>query len=145
MKAWMAEAWSAVVKGSAGVLGAIAGLFGGWDIMMTVLLAAMALDYLTGWVVALMRKSRKTSSGGLDSKAGFIGLCKKCLILLFVVLGALIDRGMGMETAMFRSAICWFYVANEGLSIVENMALAGVPFPDWIKAALEQLKQKKGE
>ena len=122
--------------------GAVAGLFGGFDAVLGVLVAFMAADYLTGWGAALLGKSPKTATGGLDSKAGFAGIARKGLMLLVVLAGALLDRAIGAETAVFRDMVIWFYLANEGLSLLENLALAGVPFPEKLKRALEQLKEK---
>lgn len=139
------EWWDKLVKTMAAVGGAIAGIFGGFDTMLIVLMAFMVIDYVTGMVVAWMGKSKKTESGHLDSKVGFVGLCKKCLMLIFVLMAALLDRALGTDSAIFRSMVIWFYIANEGLSILENLALADVPFPKRIKQALEQLRDKNDE
>lgn len=138
----MMETWDKIVKVVAAVGGAIAGLFGGFDTMLTVLVACMAIDYVTGLIVAWMGKSQKTESGHLDSKVGFRGIGKKALMLLVVLMAAMLDRAMGAEQAIFRTMMIWFYIANEGLSILENLSMAGVPFPHRVKDALEQLKQK---
>ena len=132
--------WDKIVKAAAGLAGMVAGLFGGWDTMLMVLVAVMVIDYVSGCVVAAMGRSRKTETGGLDSKVGFIGLGKKMLIILAVLLGALVDRVIGQP--VFRSMVIWFYIANEALSILENLALAGVAFPAGMKAALEQIKSR---
>ena len=96
---------------------------GGWDAAMQVLVALMAADYLTGVLVAAVwQRSRKTESGALDSKAGYIGLLKKGMILLVVWLGVL--------------------VGNEGLSLLENLGLMGVPFPAFLERALEALREQ---
>lgn len=138
----MANAWDKVVKAAAAACGAVAGMFGGFDTMLLVLVACMVIDYGTGLIVAAMGKSQKTQTGHLDSKVGFIGIGKKALILLVVLLAALLDRAMGNDAAIFRAMVIWFYVANEGLSILENLSLAGVPFPESIRNALEQLRNK---
>ena len=132
------EWWDKLVKVLAAIGGAVAGAFGGFDTMMIVLVAFMVIDYVTGLLVAWMGKSIKTETGHLDSKVGFIGLCKKCLMLIFVLMAALLDRAMGTDAAIFRSMVIWFYIANEGLSLLENMSLAGVPFPKKIKRLLGQ-------
>ena len=141
----MYEIWDKVVKALAMVGGAIAGLFGGFDTMLFVLIACMVLDYITGLIVAWMGKSRKTESGHLDIKVGFVGIAKKGLMMLVVLMAALLDRALGGDTSMFRTMMIWFYVANEGISILENLSLAGVPFPRAVLNALEQLKQKNDE
>lgn len=135
--------WDKAVKIFMTVLGAIAGALGGWDTMLMVLCVCMIVDYVTGWIVAIMGKSRKSETGHLDSNIGFVGILKKCLILLMVLLGSMLDKAIGQE--VFRSMVVWFYVANEGLSILENMALAGMPFPAGVKKALEQLKTKNDD
>lgn len=141
----MMEAWDKVVKALAMLGGTIAGLFGGFDTMMKVLMAFMVIDYVTGLIVATMGKSHKTENGHLDSKIGFIGIGKKALMLLVVLMAALLDRALGGDAAIFRSAMIWFYAANEGISILENLSLAGVPFPKFMLNALEQLKKKNDE
>lgn len=133
--------WDKIVKMLAAVAGAIAGLFGGWDLMLRVLLIFMVTDYITGWVVAVLGNSVKTESGHLDSRISWKGILKKGLALAVVLLGAMLDKAIG-ENAAFRTMAVWFYIANEGLSILENLALAGVPFPASIKNALEQLREK---
>ena len=134
--------WDKVVKIGAACGGAIAGALGGWDKLLIVLVAMMAIDYASGLVVALMGKSEKTEYGGLSSKVGAIGLAKKGLMMLVVLVGALLDRAIGTEIAVCRDAVCWFYIANEGLSLLENLMRAGVPFPEKIK---ELLGEKKAE
>lgn len=136
--------WDKIVKILSAIAGGIAGLLGGWDTMLMVLAACMLIDYVTGWIVAIMGKSKKSETGHLDSNIGFIGILKKGLILLMVLLGAMLDKAIGQQN-VFRSMVVWFYVANEGLSILENMALAGMPFPAGVKKALEQLKSKNDE
>lgn len=134
--------WDKVVKSLAAIGGAIAGAFGGFDTMLLVLVAFMAVDYVTGLVVAWMGKSHKSDNGHLDSKVGFVGIARKGLMMLVVLVGALLDKAMGTETSVFRDMVIWFYLANEGLSLLENLALAGVPFPARLLKALEQLKEK---
>lgn len=141
----MAENWDKIIKWLAAVGGAIGSLFGGWDTMLKVLVCAMVIDYITGLIVAALGRSRKTDTGHLDSKVGFAGLAKKAMILLVIVLASLLDRVMPGEQAIFRSMMCWFYIANEGLSVLENLALAGVPFPQGVRKALEQLQKKSDE
>lgn len=137
--------WDKILKMLAAAGGAIAGLFGGFDTVMLVLVGFLIVDYLTGWVVALMGKSHKSASGGLDSKVGFVGIARKGLILLVVLVASLLDQALGTEAAVFRDMVIWFYLANEGLSILENLSLAGVPFPQKMKNALEQLQDKHDE
>ena len=139
------EAWDKVIKALAAAGGAIAGWFGGFDTMLLVLVACMVLDYATGLIVAWMGKSQKTESGHLDSKVGFVGIGKKALMMLVVLMAALLDRALGTESAVFRTMMIWFYIANEGLSILENLSMAGVPFPAGVLRALEQLREKSND
>lgn len=132
----MENMWKTLVKTLAAIGGGIAGMMGGWDAVLKVLLAMMAVDYLSGMLVAVMGKSQKTEYGGLSSKVGFVGLAKKGLMLLVVLVAHMLDEAMGMTVA--RDAACWFYIANEGLSLLENMSLAGVPFPEKVKELLGQ-------
>lgn len=130
-----------ILKGAAAIGGFIAGLFGGWDGMLTALIVVMAVDYLSGVLVAVMNKSLKSENGGLNSQVGAKGIAKKGLILLMVLLGTTLDNALG-DQYMFRNMIVWFYIANEGLSILENYAMTDLPFPDKIKSVLEQWKEK---
>ena len=108
---------------------------------MQVLVALMALDYLTGILVAAVwQRSNKSSTGALDSKAGFKGLCKKGMILLLVWLGVLLDNAFG--TTYVRMAVIIFFIGNEGISFLENLGLMGVPFPEFLKKALEALRDQ---
>lgn len=119
----------------------IANQLGGWDAALAVLIAIMAADYITGLLVAAVwHKSPKTENGGVSSAAGYKGLIKKMAILIFVWVGALLDRVIGADYA--RTAIIMFYIANEGLSVIENTALMGIPYPAFVGKALEAIKDK---
>lgn len=120
------------------VCGAVSAAFGGWDTALITLVICMAVDFVSGSLVALVfHKSLKTESGCYDSAYGLKGLCKKCLMLLFVVVAVRADRLLGVN--YLRDAVCMGFGANEILSIVENLGLAGVPLPEKVKAALQQL------
>ena len=136
--------WEKAVKGMCAVGGAIAGLFGGWNTMLTLLAAAMVLDYISGVMVAVTGNSPKSATGALSSRAGFQGLMKKAFIMLIVLLATLLDRAIGNETLVFQMATAAYYFANEGISILENAALLGVPFPEKIREMLEELKENGG-
>ena len=116
--------------------------FGGWDSAIAALLICMAVDYVSGSLVALVfHKSSKTESGAYNSLYGLKGLCKKGLMLLFVLVAVQIDRILG--TDYVRDAVCIGFCANEILSIIENMGLAGIPMPEAVIKALEQLQNRK--
>jgi len=120
--------------------GGIAALFGGWSASLTTLVVFMGLDYFSGLVVAgVFHNSPKTDSGTLESRAGFKGLLRKMMILVFVLIGHRLDLAMG--TTYIRDGVCIAYMANELLSIVENAGLMGIPIPEPITNAIEQLKK----
>ena len=119
----------------------IANALGGWDASMQVLVALMVADYLTGVLVAAVwQRSSKSETGALDSKAGFKGILKKCAILLLVWIGVLLDNATGVN--YIRMAVVLFFVGNEGISLLENLGLMGVPFPAFLKRALEALQDQ---
>lgn len=120
---------------------ALAGALGGWDGALRALVALMAADYVTGVLLAAVwKRSSKSKSGALDSRAGFLGLCRKGVMLMVVWIGARLDALVGGQYA--RTAACLFFIGNEGLSLLENVGMMGVPFPRFLKAALEALKEK---
>lgn len=127
----------------AGIVGsAAAWVFGGWDAALLALVICMAIDYISGSTVALVfHKSRKSATGAYNSAYGLKGLCKKGLMLLFVVVAVQADRLLGADYV--RDAVCIGFCVNEILSIVENLGLAGVPLPKVVIKALEQLQEKK--
>ena len=109
-------------------------LFGGWDIALIVLVAFMVLDYATGMLWAYIQKT-------LNSQIGFRGLIKKCMILVVLIIAVLLDRMINSGTAVFRTLVCYFYIANEGISLLENVSHLGLPIPDKLKNALQQLNE----
>lgn len=127
-----------------GVIGsAIASAFGGWDAGLATLMIFMALDYVSGLAVAgVFHKSNKTDTGSLESGAGWKGLCRKCMTLLFVLVAYRIDLIIGVD--YIRDAVIIAFIANELISLVENAGLMGVPLPDVITRAIDIL-QKKAE
>lgn len=135
--------WDKILKFLAGVAGAICGLFGEWSTTLTILVAVMAIDYVSGVIVAACGKSPKTEAGGLSSKVGFIGIAKKCFVMLMVLLATMLDRAIGNETMVFQTSLVFYYIANEGLSVLENAALMGLPFPEKLKKALEALRDQE--
>ena len=115
--------------------------FGGWDAGLAALLVCMGVDYTSGSIVALVfHNSRKTATGSYNSAYGLKGLCKKGLMLLFVLAAVQMDRILGVDYV--RDAVCIGFCTNEVLSITENLGLAGVPMPQAVTKALEQLQKK---
>ena len=109
-------------------------LLGGWDIILTTLAIFMVLDYITGMITSFIEKT-------WDSEKGGVGLIKKGTIVLLVILGVFLDRLITGDKWVFRTVICMFYIANEGLSIVENCGRIGLPVPKCLLDALEQLRK----
>jgi toxin secretion/phage lysis holin len=141
--------WKKIIETLAAIGGAVASFFCGLPPIIWVLLAVMSLDYITGIICGLMGKSPKTVNGGLESRAAFIGLMKKMLIVFVVLLAALLDRavamGAGIEFDAVAGATCLWFIASEGMSVVENAAAMGVPIPHILLQALELFKGKGGE
>lgn len=132
---------NSVLTALAAVGGGLAGALGGWDTALKALVWFMAADYLTGLMVAgFFRRSDKSESGGLDSHAGFLGLCRKGAVILAVLVAARLDTVTG--GSYIRSAVIFFFLGNEGLSILENLGLMGVPYPEKLKKALNALRDK---
>lgn len=127
----------------AAVAGAIIGyLFGGWDVLIQVLLIFVIVDYVTGIIAG-------GANGELNSKIGFKGILKKVMIFIIVAVAHWVDIAVGSATgeeiAIFRDATIFFYVANELLSIIENAGEMGIPIPEKLMNAVEILKGKKEE
>ena len=123
----------------AAIGGFISGWYGGWNGTMTVLVAFMATDYVLGCICALTGNSPKTKGKHFLSSVAFMGLLKKSIIMLVVLLSVQLDKALGDGTVLFESAATFFYIANEGLSILENCGLLGVPVPRSLRDALEAL------
>ena len=127
-----------------GVIGSvIASLFGGWDSALTTLIMFMVIDYVTGLIVAgVFKNSPKTDTGALESKAGWKGLCRKCVTLVFVMVAYRLD--LILCTEYIRTAVIIAFIVNELISLVENAGLMGIPLPGAITKAIDIL-QKKSE
>lgn len=128
-----------------GVVGGfIASLFGGWDAALITLLMFMAIDYISGLIVAgVFHNSKKTETGALESKAGWKGLCRKCMTLLFVLIAYRLDLALGVS--YIRDTVIIGFMANELISIVENAGLMGLPLPAVITKAIDVLTKKATE
>lgn len=127
------RAWGAIT-GGIGVLSSY--LFGAWSAALEALVVAMVIDYVSGVLAAYVNPNL-----ALNSQRGFRGICKKTMILLLVCLAHFTDVATGQ--AVICVAVTWFFIGNEGLSIVENAAKMGLPVPGKLKAALEQLATEK--
>ena len=130
----------------AAVGGAVVSFFVNMPPLVWILLAVMSIDYVTGLLCAAMGKSQKTENGYIDSRQAFIGLMKKALILLVVLLASLLDMavsaGAGIAFEAVMGATCLWFIASEGFSILENVALMGVPVPKILLRLLEIMKDK---
>ncbi len=131
-----------VVCTTAGLIGSfIASLFGGWDTGIATLVLFMGIDFFSGLAVAgIFKNSTKTETGALESRAGFKGLCRKCMTLLFVLIAYRLDLAIG--TNYIRDAVIIGFMANELISIVENAGLMGLPLPGVLTKAIDVLKKK---
>ena len=119
----------------------IASLFGGWDTGMRTLMIFMVIDFLSGSAVAgIFKRSTKTETGALESKASWKGLCRKCMTLLFVLVAHRLDLAIG--TNYIRDMVIIGFMANELISIVENAGLMGLPLPAVLIKAIDVLKRK---
>lgn len=123
---------------------AVAAVFGGWDSGIATLVIFMCLDYVSGLVVAgVFHNSKKTETGTLESKAGWKGLCRKCMTLVFVLVAYRLDIVIG--TNYIRDAVIIAFIANEAISLIENAGLMGVPLPAVITKAVDILQKKAVE
>jgi len=125
-----------------GIIGStIAALFGGWDAALVTLVIFMAVDYITGLLVAgVFHRSGKSESGALESHAGWKGLLKKGVTLLVVLVACRLDLLMG--STFIRDAVIIAFIVNEVISIAENAGLMGIRIPKVITGAIEVLKRK---
>ena len=125
-----------IIDSIAGAVGAVLGfMYGEVTGLFWALIAFMALDYITGVIVAVIEKR-------LSSEVGFRGLAKKFLILVFVAVGHIADTYILGGTPAAMSAVMLFYIANEGISIIENAAALGLPVPKKLTNIMEQIKNK---
>ena len=109
-------------------------VFGSWDLALQVLIVFMILDYGTGVLYAFLNNQ-------LNSEVGFKGLVKKMMILVVLIIGVMVDRILGTGNWVFRTLVAYFYIANEGISLLENVGNIGIPIPNKLRNALEQLNK----
>ena len=135
-----------VIKAEAAAAGAVMSFFTGMPVIVWALIGVMTLDYVTGIITGAAGKSSKTEGGRLSSGAAFVGLLKKVMTLALVLLAALIDAVVQMEVGLQISAVtgavCLWFIAAEGISIVENAAELGLPIPAALTRALEIMRGK---
>lgn len=126
-----------------GLIGSlIASAFGGWDSALITLMIFMIIDYVSGLIVAgVFHASLKSETGTLESRAGWKGLCRKGMTLLFVLIAYRLDIAIGVD--YIRNAVIIGFMTNELISIVENAGLMGIPMPDAITKAIDVLTSKK--
>ena len=122
--------------GFAAIVGALGWFIGGLDGFLYALIAFVVIDYLTGLLAAGVQKK-------LSSEVGFKGIAKKIAIFLLVGIANIIDVDVIQNGTALRTAVIFFYLSNEGLSILENAGNIGLPIPEKLKAMLSQLKDKE--
>ena len=131
----MKEFWNTIQLIFAAVGGWLGYFLGGCDGLLYALIAFVAIDYITGVMCAISDKT-------LSSEVGFRGICRKVLIFLLVGIGNIIDVQVLGSPGVLRTAVIFFYLSNEGVSLLENAAHLGLPVPDAIKTVLEQLHDR---
>lgn len=132
----MKEFWSMIQLAFTAVGGWLGYFLGGCDGIIIALLLFVATDYITGVMCAVADKK-------LSSEVGFKGICRKVLIFMLVGIANIIDMQIIKSGSVLRTAVVFFYLSNEGLSLIENAAHLGLPVPDKLKAVLEQLHDKE--
>lgn len=138
-----------VYKAAAAVFGAALSIVTGIPVIMWVLIGVMTLDYITGIICGVAGVSAKTEGGGLSSQAAFKGLLKKFVVIIVVLLAALLDLAIAYSADLvsfhaITGGVCLWFVASEGISILENAAKLGLPIPGVILQALEVMKGAGG-
>lgn len=132
------------MHGRGGAGGRLASLYGGWDAALQTLILFMAVDYVTGLIVAgVFHASPKSRTGALESRAGWKGLIRKGETLLIVLVACRLDAVMA--TSFVRDAVVIGFICNETISIVENAGLMGLPIPAALTKAVDILKQRSEE
>ena len=127
--------WNMIQLVFAAVGGFVGWFLGGCDGLLYTLLAFVVIDYITGVMCAIADKS-------LSSEVGFKGICRKVLIFLLVGIANVLDVQVIGTGSVLRTAVIFFYISNEGVSLLENAAHLGLPVPEKIKTVLEQLHDR---
>ena len=113
-------------------------LIGGWNASLKILAIFIIMDYATGIMNGFVNKK-------LSSSVGFNGLLRKAAIFFVIIIANQLDLAINNDNNLFKTMTCYFYMANEGISITENIAMLGVPLPDFIVNALKKLKDDNNE
>lgn len=112
-------------------------ILGGWDTLLYAIISLIIIDYITGFLAAAYNQQ-------LNSFKGYRGIIKKVLILIAIAMATTLDSAFNLADPWIRTAFIYFFIANEGLSIIENLSAAGIPIPQVVKDLLEQTKNKEG-
>ncbi len=134
----MKEFWNVVQLAFAAIGGWLGWFLGGADGFLYALIAFVVIDYITGVMCAIVDKK-------LSSEVGFKGICKKVLIFMMVGIGNIIDVQVLGQAGVLRTAVIFFYLSNEGVSLMENAGHLGLPIPAKLKAVLEQLHDRSNK
>ena len=132
----MKNIWTVIQAAFTAFGGVIGWFLGGFDGFLYALIAFVVIDYISGIMVAVNNKT-------LSSRVGFVGICKKVLIFLLVGVGNILDVYILGDAGVLRSAVIFFYLSNEGISILENTATLGMPYPKKLKDILEQINEEE--
>jgi toxin secretion/phage lysis holin len=134
----MKEIWNWIQVGIVVVGGWLGRYLGGGDGLLYALIAFVVVDYITGVMCAIADKK-------LSSQVGFKGICRKVLIFVLVGVANILDVQVLAAGSVLRTAVIFFYLSNEGISLLENAAHVGLPIPEKLKAVLEQLHDRAGK
>lgn len=133
----MKQIWNGIQIAFTALGGFLGWFLGGADGFLYALIAFVVIDYITGVMCAISDKS-------LSSEVGFRGICRKVLIFILVEVGNLLDVYILREAGVLRTAVIFFYLSNEGVSLLENASRLGLPIPEKLKEILQQLHDKGG-
>lgn len=131
----MRSIWTGIQIAFSAIGGFIGWFLGGFDGFLYALIAFAVIDYITGVMCAISDKK-------LSSEVGFNGICRKVLIFVLVGIGNMVDVYVLGEAGVLRTAVIFFYLSNEGVSLLENSAHLGLPIPQKLKSVLEQLHNR---
>ena len=132
----MKEVWTWIQIAFSALGGFVGWFLGGADSFLYALLAFVIIDYITGILCAVADKT-------LSSEVGFKGICRKVLIFALVGIGNIVDIYVMGEAGILRTAVIFFYLSNEGVSLLENSAHLGLPIPEKLKTVLSQLHHRE--